>query len=300
MEAPARAAVAGQGMRALIAIACATTLSGCLAPVNADTVELAWERCELASAASDRINQCSVVIGFAGTSPERRAEALVVRGTLRSAQGDYVRALADMGRALRLDRNNAQIYVDRGAIYMARGVYENALRDFDRALALQPGFRPALDQRAQALQMQVSSYQRELAALDDYLLRSPGDADLLNSRCWLRAVNNDNLDLALADCNASLAAEPDDANVHDSRGLVQFKRGDYAASLADYEAAVRLEPERGHFLYGRGLARIALGQTADGEADLIRAEELEPGIVQDYASYNIVMPTPAPPPLGAD
>jgi tetratricopeptide (TPR) repeat protein len=108
-------------------------------------------------------------------------------------------------------------------------------------------------------------------------------------------VNNDNLDAALTDCNASLIAVPNDANVLDSRGLVFFKRGDYAASLADYEAAVQLEPERGHFLYGRGLARLALGMTAEGNADLARAEELEPGITQDYGGYNITMPVAKPP-----
>ena len=288
-------------MRAAIAVVFAACLGGCLGPVTADTAEFAWERCESpGDDAGYRISQCSTVIGFEGTSPERRAAALVLRGTLRSEGGDYVRAIADLGRAMRLDRDNAQIYVARGAVYQARGIYENALRDFDRALALEPGLPRALDYRDQVLQLQVSSFQRDLTALDEYLLASPTDAELLNSRCWLRAVNNDDLELALADCNASLTQAPNDANVHDSRGLVQFKRGDYAAALADYEAAVRIEPERGHFLYGRGLARIALGQTAEGEADLIRAEELEPGIIQDYAGYNIVMPTTKPPPLEAD
>jgi tetratricopeptide (TPR) repeat protein len=108
----------------------------------------------------------------------------------------------------------------------------------------------------------------------------------------LRTVNNDDLDLALADCNASLVAAPNDANVLDSRGLVYLKRGEYAASLADYEAAFALEPERGHFLYGRGLVRIALGMHAEGNADLTRAEVLEPGIARQYQDYNILPPKP--------
>ncbi|MEZ5958342.1 MAG: hypothetical protein R3C27_14150 [Hyphomonadaceae bacterium] len=287
-------------MRALIAVAFAAGLGGCLAPVNADTVELAWERCQSASVAADRISECSTVIGFEGTSPERRAAALITRGVLRAEQADYARALADLGRALRLDGDNAQIYFQRGAIYQARGVFENAMRDYDRALALQPGLREALDGRSSVQQQQIVAYQNDLAMLNEALQRTPSDAGLLNNRCWLRAVNGDNLDLALADCNASLATVPNDANVHDSRGLVQFKRGDYAASFADYDAAVQIEPERGHFLYGRGLARIALGQTAEGDADLVHAEELEPGVVEAYSSYNIVMPTTKPPPLEAD
>lgn len=281
-------------MRTAIAIALAACLGACIPPVNADTADLAWERCEAEGLSALRISQCSVVIGFDGTSPERRAAALIIRGSLRTSEGQYVRALADLGRAMRIDAQNPQVYVQRGIVHQSRGSYDFAVRDFDRALALAPGLQAALDGRAQVMAQRVADYQQDLDQLTEALQDAPADADLLNARCWLRTVNNDNLDAALVDCNASLAAVPNDANVLDSRGLVQFKRGDYAASLADYEAAVQIEPERGHFLYGRGLARIALGMTAEGNADLARAEELEPGITRDYAGYNITMPTEPP------
>ena len=167
-----------------------------------------------------------------------------------------------------------------------------AVRDFDQALALAPGLQPALEHRAEVVQQRATAYIEEIARLDEYLQQSPANADFLNSRCWLRTVNNDDLDLALADCNASLIAVPNDANVLDSRGLVYLKRGEYAASLADYEAALALEPDRGHFLYGRALARIALGLHAEGNADLARAEQLEPGITRQYQDYNILPPKP--------
>lgn len=292
METPAGALVAGQGMRTALAIFFAACLGACVAPLNADTAELAWQRCEGAGAAAYRISQCSAVIGFEGTSAERRAAALIVRGSLRANEGQFMRGLGDLGRALRLDAGNAQAYVERGIIYQMQGAFDIAVRDFDRALAIEPGLRAAIDRRADALAQRIASYRAELERLNEYLQRSPADANMLNSRCWLRVINNDDLDLALADCNASLMAAPNDANVHDSRGLVYFKRGDYAASLADYETAVRLEPENGHFLYGRGLARLALGMTAEGNSDLARAEELEPGVSHQYEGYNIVMPKP--------
>jgi tetratricopeptide (TPR) repeat protein len=277
-------------MRAAIAIALTACLAACIPPVSADSVELAWERSDGGGAPEYRVSQCSTVISFEGTAPDRRAAALIIRGSIRSNAGQHARALADFGRALRIDANNAQVYLERGIIHQARGAFDVAARDFDRALALQPGLQPALDHRAELLQQRVTAYRESLETLNQRLVRSPTDANLLNARCWLRTVNNDNLDAALADCNASLSALPNDANVHDSRGLVYFKRGDYAASLADYEAATQLEPERGHFLYGRGLARLGLGRTAEGNADLTRAEELEPGVTRQYQDYNIVMP----------
>lgn len=281
-------------MRAAIAIVFAACLGGCLPPVNADTADLAWERCESPSVNEDRLGQCSTVIGFAGTSPERRAAALIIRGSIRTEQGDFVRALADLGRAMRLNADDARIYLQRGIIHQAQGSFEYALRDFDRALALQPNLDAAYEGRESVLAQQVASYRDELARLDEALQRTPNDAAMLNARCWLRTVNNDDLDAALADCNASLAIAPNDPNVHDSRGLVHFKRGEYAASLADYEAAVSLQPTRGHFLFGRGIARIASGMTAEGNADLERAEVLEPGIAADYSGYNITMPATPP------
>lgn len=288
-------------MRALIAIALTVCLSACLPPLNAATADLAWERCNGSGQAEYRLTQCSTVIGFAGSTPERRASALIVRGTLRAELGQYARALADFGRALRFDNDNAEVYLQRGLVHQASGAFDFAVRDFDRALALQPGMEAALDSRAAALQQRVTSFRQELTILNQRLNESPRDAELLNGRCWLRVINNDNLDAALADCNASLTARPNDANVLDSRGLVQFKRGDYAAALADYEAALRLEPENGHFLYGRGLTRIAMGMTVEGAADQARAEELEPGIAQQYQEYNILPPKPpAQEPMSAE
>lgn len=284
-------------MRLAIAIVLATSLVACIPPLNADTAELAWERCSGPGQADYRISQCSTVIGFAGSTPERRAEALITRGSLRAEAGQHVRALADFGRALRLGGENAQVYFERGLVHQASGAFDVAVRDFDRALALQPGLQAALDSRAETLQQRITGFQRELELLNEELMQAPTDAALLNNRCWLRAVTNDNLDAALADCNASLAAEPNDANVLDSRGLVQFKRGDYAAALADYDAAVGLDAQNGHFLYGRGLARIALGMQAEGEADQARADQLEPGIARQYQDYNILPPKPPPAPL---
>lgn len=281
-------------MRAAIALVFAAGLGGCLPPVNADTADLAWERCESGRLNPDRLAQCSIVIGFSGTSPERRAAALINRGAIRTESGDYVRALADLGRAMRINADDPRIYLQRGRTHQAQGSFDYALRDFDRAIALQPGLEAAYEGRENVLAERVAAFRDQLISLDAGLQRTPNNAALLNARCWLRTVNNDDLDAALADCNASLAASPNDANVHDSRGLTYFKRGDYAASLADYEAAVRLQPERGHFLFGRGIARIALGQTAEGNADLERAEVLEPGIATDYSGYNITMPATPP------
>jgi tetratricopeptide (TPR) repeat protein len=127
----------------------------------------------------------------------------------------------------------------------------------------------------------------QLEELSLRLAEAPTDANLLNNRCWLRVINDVDLQLALVDCNAAILANPANAAALDSRGLVHLKRQDFAAALADYEAALAKEPQRGHFLYGRGLARLGLGRAAEGQSDLAEAERLEPGVAELYRSYGV-------------
>ncbi|MGD9981093.1 MAG: tetratricopeptide repeat protein [Hyphomonadaceae bacterium] len=279
-------------MRAAIALFVAAGLAACLAPVRTETVELAWEQCDGAGAPEFRLSQCSAVIAFPGTTPERRAAALIVRGAIRTNQGEYARALADFGRAMRIDRNNPQAYFERGLVHQARGAYDFAIRDFDLALTLQPNLQPALDRRAEALQLRNQAFLTELAQLNEALAETPTNSGLLNNRCWIRAINDADLPLALVDCNAAILADPTNTAALDSRGLVHLKLQNYEAALADYEAAFAAEPERGHFLYGRGLARLGLGQAAEGQSDLAEAERLEPGITAIYRTYGATEPAP--------
>jgi tetratricopeptide (TPR) repeat protein len=261
-------------------------VGACAPAVTAETAERAWAVCASAEGAHEtRVRACSTVIAFPGTTEERRAAALVRRGVTRFELGELTRAVADLGRALRVDSANAQAYLERGGIHQARGAFELALRDFNSALALQPNLETALSRRNEALQGRTRLYQGQLERLSELLSSAPADASLLNNRCWLRVTNGDDLDQALTDCNAALLSDPASAATLDSRGLVHLKRGDYAAALTDYEAALKLEPERGHYLYGRGLTRIALGMTSEGQADLQAAEELEPGVGHLYAEY---------------
>lgn len=249
--------------------------------------ERRWTSCETNVFPQQRIQDCSVVISALRTPHERRVQALINRGVERAAQNEYARAVADFGRALRLDPRNAHAHLERGLVHHNRGAYESAVASYDAALALQPNLQAAIERRAAALGERMESWRRELVQLDQMLARDPRNPDLLNNRCWVRALNDDDLDRALADCDEALRLAPSYGAAFDSRGLVQLKRGAYAEALADYEAALFIEPNTGHYLYGRGLARIALGRKDEGEADLRAAEAADPGVTAQYSSYGL-------------
>jgi len=280
-------------MRALAGFATATALAACAPADPAVTREQNVRICDSGNFPDQRIAACSAVIADAGADSAQRVAAFVHRGTLRAEQGQHARAVADFGRALRLDATNSDAYAERGAVHQERGAYGLALRDYEAALSIDPRHSLAVYRREQALRGRVDAVQQQIAQLTDLLAREPQNAAALNNRCWLRATNDDDLYAALADCNAAVRIEPRSADALDSRGLVHLKRGDFQAALADYEAALSIEPSRGHFLYGRGLARVRLGQLEQGQADFAAAEAAEPGVAEAYAGYGYIPEAPA-------
>jgi len=294
METPAGATDARKGLRRRLgAFTLMGMVVGCTPPDPAVVLEQNIAACSTGSFPEQRIAACSAVASDADATPAQRAAALIQRGMDRAEQQQYTRAVADFGRALRLDPSNTDALSERGAVHQQRGAYEAALSDFEAALALDPYNSIAAYRRDQALQGRGDSVRQQLAQLTEMLARDPNNAEALNNRCWLLAVNDGDLNAALADCDAALRIAPQSSNTLDSRGLVRLKRGEFAAALGDYEAALALEPREGHYLYGRGLARLRLGDVQAGEADLAAAELLRPGVGAAYASYGYIPTAPA-------
>jgi len=239
--------------------------------------------------AEQRIEACSAVIAASADDPARRAGALVQRGMLRVDTSQDARAVADFGRALRIDPNLTSAYIERASLHFDRSAFDYAVRDYDAALAISPDHPVALQGREAALRGVAVGPRSQLDIISEALARNPNDATLWNNRCWVRAVEGEALDYALADCNEALRLEPRHAAALDSRGLVHLKRGDYAAAIADYDAALALDPNRGHYLFGRGVARLRMGNTSAARADFAAAEREEPGIASVYRSYGITI-----------
>ena len=272
-------------MRAAGLLLLAALTAGC-APAGEASIEQQWLLCQQSIIPAQRLGACSAVVAAESTTLERRAHALTQRGMERAQRGQHVRAIADFGRALRIDANLVETYIERGLAHQARGAYANAVADFDAALALAPDSRAGY-LREEAIELLANADAPEIEQLRIAIERDPFNASLRNNRCWAFAVSGEQLDLALYDCNEALRLAPNTANFQDSRGLVHLKLENFAAALADYEAAVAAEPRNGHFLYGRGIARLRMGMKAEGEADLAAAEQMQAGVAALYTSYGV-------------
>jgi lipoprotein NlpI len=103
----------------------------------------------------------------------------------------------------------------------------------------------------------------------------------------IRADWGQQLDLALADCNASLQIAPDAEETLNTRGLVHLRRRNFQAAFDDYDAALRLSADRASSHYGRGVARLRLGQRAEGRADIAAATQRDPNVAAEFAAYGL-------------
>ena len=113
-------------------------------------------------------------------------------------------------------------------------------------------------------------------------------AEAKNGRCWARALWGNDLDKALADCNAALRLSHNYFQILDSRGLVRLRLGDYDKSIADYDEALSLQPKSAWSLYGRGLDKLRKGMTAEGQTDIAAATALRPMIADEARKHGIV------------
>jgi predicted aspartyl protease len=236
------------------------------------------------------------------------------RGAAFTSRREYDKAIADLTRAVELAPADPTYLFERARAYQENRQPFLAMADLDKSLALKPDDIPALATRAafhlaghdkphalsdlaaaNGLAARQADVHLELAALyeranepasalgqlDLWIAAHPEDgrqAVALNERCWTRALWNQALDLAAADCAAALKRDPTLWPAHNSRGLIRLRQGDADGAIADFNADLAARPDSAWSLYGRGLARLRKGQAAEGKADLAAATALRPGL----------------------
>ena len=205
---------------------------------------------------------------------------------LASKDGPRDAMLADLDRALALGGGEARIYHWRARQRRDWGETDLALADVAKALEYAPGsFR--LRQLRGQLNSDARRYALAVAEFDALIAEQPGWPDLMNDRCWTRAMAGQQLLAALADCNLAVDWQPGRGEPLDSRGLVKLRLGDLPGAIADYDGALKQDPEMATSLFGRGLAKSWGGDKAGAEADLGKARALDPDIDKRFADFGV-------------
>ena len=240
------------------------------------------------------------------------ADGLARRGNASLVNGDAVKALEDLDKAVTL-KPTAQNFESRSRVYVALKKPKEALADLDEALKLDPSM---VEARLRRVPLRMAAGDRDgatadLAELDASLAPSANqrfgmatlyvrrnelpqaikqydlwipthqrDRDLagaLANRCWLRARMNVDVDKAISDCKDAIDEDGDEPMYSTYLGWARLRKGDASDARRDFDRSLdkRKQPWG---LYGRGLSLMKLGETEKGQQDLEAARKLMPTI----------------------
>lgn len=251
--------------------------------------------------------------------PEK-ANGYVNRASFLAGVWDNRGAVADLGKAIDIEPT-ADLYFRRAALYRGLGEDAAALKDAEAGLELDPGSARGMAQQADfkfrtgdreaALALLAEridaggtdklgfTMQRAymlgdagrvnegVAMLDEAIRTNPGNAVLLNSRCWLMGTRNVSLDIALKDCTRGIEIAENPSSIFDSRAMVYFRMGRMEEALADLNTALTASPGQSASLFLRGVVRTRAGDKKGAAEDLAGARLMSPMIDKEYGDYGI-------------
>jgi tetratricopeptide (TPR) repeat protein len=189
-----------------LSLATALVLSVIAPASSADPARDAVLCADLSIATDRRLDACNGLIADTALPLETRFEAHLRRAAIYFMEkGDFERAIADTGEAIKLKPADARGYAARGNYRNAYNEYDKAIVDLSEAIRLEPNLVNAYAQRAYAY-MQLGESEKAIADYTEVLTRQPGDA-----------------------------------NTHYDRGGAYEKKGAFDEARADFEQAIRLQ-----------------------------------------------------------
>lgn len=185
------------------------------------------------------------------------------QGLNAAATGDFIQAIANFDRAIKLDPRYFQAYIERGNVKDALQDLPGAIADFTTAIGINPKSAPAYYNRATVM----SRSGRRQAAIVDY-----DKAIEINPKYAQAYLNRGNelddlgdLQGALKSYNAAIAIRPNYALAFLNRGIAYGRAGNRTKAIADLRHAANLFKSVGNLdRYNRALKMIADLQAKKG------------------------------------
>lgn len=180
------------------------------------------------------------VVDAPDITPEQRAEALGLRGTV---QRDEEKRLADFNRAIELEPKNPDFLRLRAQHYLSAEEFDKALVDIDKAIELDPEHAASHELRGMIL------------------------------------LGLERQDDALASFNRATELVPEAALPYQHRGELYLKKGDAKKALEQLTKALELSPENLQTLLVRASVYYELKEVDKALADVETVIRLQPNAV---------------------
>jgi lipoprotein NlpI len=233
-----------------------------------------------------RVSSCTTLLRQRGLDTPNRAAVLYDRGVGYTQLGATDSAIADYSEALRLKPDLVQALNNRGALFRASGKSSEAIADFSAVIHLAPDGANAFINRGIAFG-EAGDYRDAIRDFGQVVRLAPDQAEGYAGRCWARAIEGREPEMALGDCDTALKLRDGDMATRGYRALTFLRLGDFDSAIVDYDRCIEGQPNNASFLFGRGIAKLRAGNSTGANEDLASAKALDPRIAQAFAAYGI-------------
>ena len=210
------------------------------------------------------------------------AETYFLWGNAKYDLGDYVGAIANYTKVIRLQPDALDAYINRGSAKAELGQHFAAITDYDSAIRLKPDYAEAYINRGVA----KANLGQHFAAVTDYdsaIRLKPDAAEAYINRGSAKAELGQHF-AAIQDFDTAIRLVSDNALAYYNRGSVKAKLGQYFAAIQDYDTAIQLKPNYTLAYYNRGNTKHDLKQYSAAIQDFNMAIHFNPNDALTYTS----------------
>lgn len=189
-------------------------------------------------------------------------------------KGDTIKAMADIDKAISIDKYMSGAYAQRAIIKVLHDAdYDSALADMNEALRLDPKEVSYYFNRAR-IKYHQDDLQGAMADYDHILQLDPGNTMTYYNRGLLRMQVGER-NKAISDFSEVIKAEPDNYFAIYNRALLYDMIGSYRKAIADFDVVLEQYPDFAAGFFARSEAKRKMGDMKGGEKDFMLALDLQ-------------------------
>lgn len=204
------------------------------------------------------------------------------RARLSLEKQDTVNAMADIEKALSINRNALNAYIMRADIAINSSKdFESALADMNEAIRLQPRI-PGLYVNRAYLRYSLDDFFGAMADFDYAIQLDPLNETALFNRALLEIETSAN-DKALDDLNRLIELDPANVRAYYNRAIVNASKEQWQAAINDISMVIKDVPDLPEPYYMRSHLYYQLNNMRSAETDHKKAESLAANIQRQAA-----------------
>jgi tetratricopeptide (TPR) repeat protein len=171
------------------------------------------------------------------------------RGTAKKHLKEYLSAMEDLKKAIEIQPFEPSAHKELGDISMELKLYEVAIRDYNRAIEHQYFYSEAYNGRGNA-KLNLEKWEDALSDFDKAIKLDPSLAVAFCNRSAVK-IHFKQFESAIADCDTAILLKPNLGQAYNHRGKAWFELGAYAKAIADYDKGASLigKEETPYYIY---------------------------------------------------